>query len=750
MVNLPTRENVAGGAQLQSPSGRTVGTTKVLINGEAFPLRGSLTWGYQSGVVAQSATFETQLPFVDKIAAAVDGTGGEVVLLIGAGDDLPEMSFVGLALMPTRSAGYTHDKLELVDTRWSWPRTCIHRAYNRTRRSTDLATFGRTSVPGIGKLVDAPSYYVTSTINGSKPFTALDIVKDVLGFLGLTIVSTNATDNEYVPSNVVIQGESADSVLSRFMRMAGVDLYIDELSQAVLYSNVVPQTPAEWGSYLGRGANFVTSGAIKVHNNQSIRPSAVYTSFVEEREIVLAAIEKDSSLAPNQLPATTSASARSQLNNGLVVLENVVRTLYDNQVSGKPRGSVVPIEEALAAFGRTFGYRALTLNDIRDNYGPLAIFKLAPSIKAANNTSTPFVSTASPINQQAVAVLASILNAFRRMYRIPAPVMELLQDVKPMLADVVFSEAQARQPSEVFSTVTWESDVQTRFTSPFNIAETIRSFGDAAGGRANPFPTGGGPFIPIPADVAISQADGVVTVNYGGSLSSFGAIQNVIPGEVRGQNNTVFKVDVFGKNGVVPTGLGTANGAFGVRRDWFMGMVVSVTQYSGTSIAVRWYEVPGSDRAVSSVTGVAQNGPPVNLFSRVDTARVNLPATNVAGANLRGFKNPSGLLGGPLVVNDEICGAIARQEALRTYQDYADAAEGKMTLAWHQSTVRYRPRAHIADVRFVIGSDGARHVEIAAPERRPKPELYGLLPTNIREQLGIQLSANAVSNSGVQ
>lgn len=749
-IALPRPNIPSGGGHVAIPSGRTVAATSLLINGEAFPLRGSLTWGFQSGVVAQSAIFETQLPFVDSVVNAVDGGGGEVILQIAAGGDLPEMRFVGLAMMPTRSAGFTHDKVEIVDLRWSWPRTSLHRAYNRTRRSTDLATFGRTSVAGIGRLVDAPSYYVASTINGSRPFTALDIVKDVLGGLGLAVQDGQATDNEYVPSNVVVQGESVDSVLNRFMRLAGVDLYVDEDAQVVLYNNVNPQTPAEFESFLGRGANVVTSGSIKVHDNRANRPASVHTAFVQEREILLAAIEKDSSFDANQLPARTPQQAQAQLASGLVVLENVVRTIFDNQIAGVPRGSVVSIEAALAAFGTTFGFRPLTIRDIQDNFGPLAIFKLAPSIKQSRNPTGPFVSTTGPISQQAVSVLASILNAYRRMYRIPAPVMELLQDVKPLLADVVFSEAQARQPSEVFSTVTWETDIQTRFTSPFAIAETLRSFGTETSGRAIPFPTGAGPFSPIPADISVNPTDGVVTVTYGGSLSSFGAVQSIIPGEVRGSNDTVFKVDVFGQNGVVPTGLGTANGAFGLRRDWFMGAIVSVTQYVGTSIAVRWYDVQGSDPAVKALAGAAQNGPPINLFSRVDTARVNLPATNVAGANLRGFKNPSGLQGGAQVVNNEICSAIARQEAVRVYQDFADAAEGRLQLAWVQATVRYRPVAHIANVRFVIGSNGSRHVELVAPERRPKPELFGLLPTNIREQLGIQLSASAVSNSGIQ
>lgn len=714
-------------------------TALITFNKVPLAAPGSISWGYRSGVQPQQIKVRSIRDYVEAALKAAQATPFKRRPLLypesvyeGYNEGVTEyqadlilqgydakgepvtaeksgLKFRGSVLL-REPVSFNEDSFIFTDDRWRWDRVNVTRDYNLIRKANDQYIFTG-SVAQQGLLAQAAKYYLPDTLNpdNGRPWRAWEIVKDILMFdlgygedeIGFQI-DRPATD--YYPQNLRFAGTPASSALSRMLAEANCNLYIDEEGRVVVYSNV-PEDLEEYKSKdLAILMRTAVSGAINLQDKTLIRPTKVFVEFEREQEVLLhfqeQPVGRTTASFSNPLVAKTSREALSQMNSQQVGIENVTKTILNDQIPGVPRGVYVPIELALAEFG-------ITTTTLAENYG------LALDAKALVDAGLLQVQGGGPLDPNKTLAWLSIVRDYRTCFRIPDVVMRQVNQIRPYLAAIVNPESGLRAPSEVFSEISWLVRAEAR------VGNETRHHGI----DLNSF-DGSSQYPPIPANVSIEDTDlGIIRIDYFGELNRPGWPVEAVPGVV---DDTAIYVDTIGAGEIIGERQ-MLNGQTGLLPDWNLYAVVSISRLTPNS--QERLKIEAADPPSEIKSG---KGPPVHVYSSIDTARAALPD------RLKAFRNPAfrasggGADGFGVPVNATVIKALAESEGFRIWASFADQSVGSVVSRYAPGIrERVKPSPVIQDVTFSVDESGGLYVTASAIPTPTPPNIQNLLPKDI-------------------
>jgi hypothetical protein len=710
MIKISLPQSKKPVSVLGFPNANKPKPTKVRINGFGIPVRNAFSWGYQSGVSPQTVRFSLADGYASRLVSVINRAEGRVSLTIeGESIDRDAISetFNGLSLQPLDPDTHNHDAFTITDDRWRWPLKKVYGTFNLIRKVNDIIAFTSLTTAVRPTLIEARRAFVPWTLKPDAsgeprtPWKALDIVVHVLTeFLGYSkedIYLDRASKSNYVPPNIVLVGQSAHSVISRFLSDSDNNLYIDKEGKVHIYAERVPFGLTEFEEQLLPSMRGKVAGNLWIQDRQAIRPEELYVSFELEEEYLLTYLEEGRTVSGDTGPARTVEQATKQLESKRIYLENVTETVVDNQVGGLPRGSLVTIEEALRAFGQTYGNAAITLEQFRANYGVASpsVFNLVlqnPSNEAL-------------FDPKALVQWNNIVRDYRMRFRIPEPVMQFIKDANNVLVEIINPQTGKRRPSEVFSKISWVVHTVARVTGNRTQGITLDSFSNLANSAK---------FEPVPVLASGIDTDlGVFTIQGLEDLHQPGAVSSIIMG--RPVNGDRFFEDSFAEGESV-LAADSLIGAHGLEGNWELSITVSLVLLPRNSKSMKWIKV----NPPSGVT--AGNGPPLEVHTGLDTARLCLTSLlqSYRSSNIEGW------------VNRSICEAIAEQEGLKRWVTYADQITGNVTFSLSKESLALRPMGPVSNVKFSVSSNGAIRMGFSA---RPISEGRDVKNTLEREVL---------------
>lgn len=716
-VQLPRGSGTS--LQVNTPALDEIGHSLITINGVGFPIEGAVPWGYKSGVAPQAALIRTQNRFADEIVDAYSAGGNTATLTLGGADNQeanrPQLTktFQKLVLLPQVPQDHAHDGLQLRDDRWRWDRPKVTRTYNLLRKTNDLVAFeGQVNRALEGALIAARQAYVPHTIildeslEPLRPYTALDIVLDILknwlGYEDDQIVLEEAASSAYIPPNQILEGEPANAALERFLKLSENSLYIDEDGRVVIYARAVLFDGAKFDELIAPALPALIAGDMRPIDRRAIRPIEILEYFIPETEQLLTfrSFAATETIAGGEVPADNRIDAGRQIQDQRIYLENVTRTIVNDQIPGKPRGTIVSIEEALDAFSDSIngptGER-FTLDEMHEYYGGGTDATLPRALGVAGDLAIAL------LDGETTSIYQAIYKDFRTLFQIPHYVRDALSEINPLLSQIVFEESRLRLPSEVFSTLTWGVNLRARVDYDSDDIVTLDSFETT-------------PYKPVPATLSIEDADlGLIRVTNQRDLNHPGAINEVIPGEIQEKYRTEITRDNF-VHGDVGSLRAHFMGAHGLERSWEMSAVVSVTLL-----------IPNDNGRLVAFSFESEDaeaeGPQLQILNTYDTARFSLPDI------LEDYRNPSA--GSDIFVNRRLCEELAAQDAKRRYNTFSDQVEGSATFAWSGPATEIRPYGAVNNITYSYGSDGKLGVTVTAKPIATPVDIRNIVPEDV-------------------
>jgi hypothetical protein len=710
------------------------------LNGLSWPLKTDFSWGYHSGTDPQIQLIPMLREYAEKFTSELNE---DITLTMGAKDlyseDIIEQEYQKLWLILRPPGDYNHDVVILTDDRWAWGKKLVTKAYNLARKSTDRLAFSRTTAGGTETLVEAVRYFSPPTIiqeqNGkpARPYKALDIVLDVLtrvlGYDAERINVERAAGSFYVPMNQDLVGVPADVAIRRFLDLSDNDLYLENDGNIVIYANRRPITQPVLDGLFPNGFPGLKQGNLFVVDRTASRPTEIDASF--EREIELLCSYTESATPPSRQTAAGAAAgvqARADILAQHTVVENVTVTVVNNQLPGLPRGSIVPIQDAITGFGVRFGTQTITFAEFVSKYGGFSREALLTLLLAGKDDAA---GARALLDHEALTAFGQIMRDFRSLFRLRPALLDRIRDLKPVLVDIVNPETGTRQKSEVFSIVSWFLNYQPRRTNGKERirGEVLDSFTDPATGAARD------KYIPIDAELSVDAGEGLVRVNFLPNLNEPGVVNNILRG--RALNDQAYR-DAFGNNETVTD----AGQVIGVQPDWKCAFVLSaIHREPNDGKRLAWIR---SKRPEDIPEG---RGPRVEIHVGDDTARF---ALNPANALVNKYISPNRTLPADGWVNKSICRALAQQECVRRWYLHADQAQGGVAVCWAQDSLKVRPVGTIGDVRHTIGKGGRSMVSLAATNLNEPQDVRNLLPEDVLRVVYRQLSRTEPPQGGAR
>lgn len=660
-----------------------------------------------SAVAQNAAIYKTSLLFSGATTSAIQGI------------DERSIEFQELWTLVREPVSFTEDAIIISDDRWRWDRVNVNKRYNLIRRANDRYIFGG-SVQFQNILSDAQRYFLEETLNQGRPWTCIEIIEDILendlGYptskikrerLGQVLLTN------YIPQNVSLDGVPAPTALARFCNEGNVDIYLDKDGSVVIFPVATIQVRGELENTMKAAMDSAVSGAIDFQDKTLMRPDKVIVEFEQERE-VLFTYEEGAKYVDD-----SSVSPARQIEGQEVKVENVTRTVINDQIPGVPRGVYVTIEDALAEFG-------LSLDDLRNYYGMGSDALVMDKLRATG---------AARLDQDLVLVWNTIMRDYRSLFRIPGPVMRNIASVKPVLAAIVNPETGMRAPAEVFSTVTWLSRLPRYVTS----TQSERSHGAITNSFDTDRPKSNGTYQPLPASVQIEDPDlGVFRVTYFGELNLPGYPADVLPGEPADPS---FFTDSLAEGESVLSRQ-AIQGQYGLKEEWKIGVVLSVISLNPNNNSRLWWE------EVDPPSGITPGaGPPIFVRTTLDSYRKTLPDS------LKPWRNQTySREAGP--VNPVLVRGLAQNEGNRVWYSFADHPIGQVTAripiggrgGSSDLLESVKPYSTISRVAYTVDGSGGFYVTIVcAPSLQP-PDIRNLLSQELLSVTMQQIDFNWAVN----
>jgi len=737
---------------------KAAGINALLLNGKAFPIQGSLSWGFVSGTSPQSVAINMTPRFADWYAKNSEKGKATLQYIIGeitggAGETVTSrqntIKFKKLNVQLNLPSDYAHQTITLEDDRYRWNRVKVFRDFNHTRKSNDVLIFKQLPTSRQNLLREAKILYRERTLkDDGTPWTALEIIQyiltDLLGYNGVDVDTSRANKSAYIPQNEAIDGEDADAVINRMLAFEGNDLYIDEDGKIVIYDRTEPLVERDFNRLFPNGITGRLDGDMRLIDYKAIRPAAI-EHLVTPRIEMLFTFRQQSVGATTRDPVATSFDdAAAQLKAGIVYVRNVTRTVIDSQTTDEkgnpvPRGTVVSIDKALEGFGTLYGMAGITTDDLLRYYGADAFMITGAALMQKGSAAAAGL-VKYAIDPTAAIVKDAIEKDFRTLFEVPRYVIEQIRELEALHADMLDEVTRTRAPSSVFSTVSWlvPSSVMLPQEMPDGVVlDSFTELEQSTGNRVRRQK-----YVPISgARVTIEDADlGLIRVDWGQDYDRPGAVKSVVPGEAADEGYYIRQDTNYSYNDR------ESFSGTGLKVDWECTFVLSVVPDLYRDKRRMYREMrspPAMKKQDGSVVAVVGNGPLVQRRIRLEDARFTHGIAPYELGEYRPTQNPAAQAVGARgrFVNEAVISAIITAENERIYKTYNDQFEGDMVIYPGKINARIRPTGSLRSIIYTYAQGGRVTISLRAERYRTPDNLLSRLPADVLRATVRQLPA---------
>ena len=636
------------------------------------------------------------------LAARVpQGDGSDPVVI-----DIQKLHIVGVLRIDPWTVRYT-----LADARWLYKDILCGGTFNVTRRANDLNEFAQPDLEGLlqqtsqqrlfrylpGTLrepgVSPPKHAKPTadvTAGVGEMWTALQCLEYVLANAhrtGLPHIEyvIEAADNGHVEEDVNHGplGETFPAAVAGYLSRARVGLYVRADGKWVIYDLAASPIPA------ARVGGIADGGVLVRENMDRARPVAVTVRSAAEFE-VLFEFDEDDTVARNL-----------DEDDLLRTVRNVGILPQTIEVGGKryERGTWLDVRDLVTLYNQV-GWpsgRTVTFDDLRR-------WKLAKSAPF-----TVFCRDGNPtMDAAAAARLAALLGAYRTYYQIPQAMMDAVTDwapVRSVVGDPITGK-RAASPVWMDYAIAPSGREPIRKGLPKSMNESVNVSHPGVLTTDNA----------APARLAVVDDDlGVFAVAFADEDLT-GRVLRVFPGRLANPiaaNNVNVAANQLENNAL----------AAGHR----MSCILTLQFRTIGSASIFALRLQGA-----TFLGGAGLGPPYEVRQQREPARFQWPlgAADAQPARCAYDANGNVRVEGGVFANRAAVRAIALQEARRVYFSFADRWVGDFEHNGYDAATD-RPNGNVSSVSVEF-TNGVVTTRYSLPEGTPPPNLYDMLPTDVR------------------
>lgn len=600
-------------------------------------------------------------------------------------------------------------KITVADSRIWWDRRIVERAYNLRKQTGE-----RRWLPGVGVVPheiqpNVPDFgYRRATLNGTQPWTAEEILEDVLTDLGATPRFDTTLPLQDNVEGLELHHSGSDAVATVLSFLPGIQVY-QHPDGSIRVFNTLDGSEAQAASQAG--APIWGSGDWRIVDRSLVRPPASTTYSVREQEL------RFNFLTPNLRQGVTISPGREPL-----WLENVLPC--PEPTLTLPSGRTVAYGTPIT-FEEFFGGLEL-LGDWPG--GPNSTVPLGP------NDGSGFEPLSEGVVRRfwmmGLSLLLDIyfaadvnnivwtrrINAvqehWRQTFRVLPQWRDKIRRLRPLRAAVIDQENATRAPAQSWFDHTVRPSLKGLIRCP-NHGWVVEGYADDLSNVAV-----------SPAEVTILNSDlGLIRISPRPDLLGIGA--TVTPG-IASQIPSGIAGDVF-----------VLWNAVELDESWRMATIVSAqadvpnneTRLHAERItaaeALQYLGVPSQ--------GVRHLGHDFEVFSGEESARYawdDSLADEIQESFFTGTEPP-----GQLLTNPDTLRAVALAQAARIYAVLMDRAEGQFAVSFAPDVV---PTGSIARVTHGVSYDGNDMVtstSVSMPPVSIPPSIWAFLPENVRRFL---------------
>lgn len=607
----------------------------------------------------------------------------------------------GLYVLATQP-GSSRNTLGLLvaDRRCWWKRVMVERAYNIRKRTGEFRVLQGEVRPLQVATRAADVTYAPATLNGDRPWTAREILEDVLTELcgqgGFVI-------DEDLPFADAVEGLElhgpGDEALQRVLGfLPGAAVYAHPDGRIHVY-NTLRNGEIRVASSVG--APLWGTGDWTIVDRSLLRPQRVHVYFMREIE---------TRFDYEELADGETGSTRTRLREPRE-LENVLPnpdpslTLTSGRVVAA--GTWITIDEALDAWN--------ALEDFPADLGALTQARIRRFYMAGLSFLHHLFSQqlgTSEVNVVWARRINALQEHWRRSFRLLPAWRDKIRHIRAYRCAVVDEETGTRAKADAYfdHVVKLGARGLTKWAKGDDLGWNTTSWAeDLADAKV------------APADVEVLDEDnGIIRITP--RLDLGGLATAVAPGTV----------DVIPKAtaGEVTTLWGQTE----LAANWKLSLVVTCVQAVPNGLGRLHQETVDAADALALLPGVVagkMNGPDFETFVDIDTARfgwVDSHATAIEEAFFDGKPPPAAVM-----VNPETIRALARAQAARVHATFLDRGEGSFAVSLRPEVV---PVGSLAQVTHRVARPDERTVltttTLVMPPIVVPPSITSMLPEGIR------------------
>jgi hypothetical protein len=698
-----------------------------------YYLRGRvpLAWPFADGVQPVRQVFEL---LADEAKALIESRSGgedggvELVIQVAGGNTQTVTHLYPTKLAQPPSGLPQYLGVEVADRRIWWDYNHLSRAYN-IRRSGSPRLLNESGQPDVlGVLVNDVLYAKWSLKSSGDPWTAREVLEDVLGPL--------VQDGKYrieVDRQIDVEGLEVDdpgsSALARVLGyLAGASVSVDEAGTVVVRDARDGQEEllveaAKDHAYVGGGLPVFAS-------HRLTRPREVRVFFTREMEIRFSFAEAEE-LDSSQHVTVSANRARLDLRS----VENVaavpdLRLNVPGAATPVFQGAWLPLQSCIAAWqadqqaGQAFD---ITADNLRTWYFNPGVFQAL--VQGGTEPSAV-------LQGRIMAAMAS----FRRQYRIPTVYLDRISDLRASRVSIRDFERGARAGSPVFQDWTVLYSIRGAVANPlgYRSADVFTGYAELLkDGRVSPF------------RVKILDHDqGVFEVEP--AIDPRAGVAAIAPGRAVGPSATDGQIPMSDPREAREGGLGilaneirltTTSGSRGGISGFKMSTILTVIPAAPNLEARFHVETVKPQEAVAALNSAGVGGDIGPCDGPVLELRVN---PSLLTAKFEWDDNKADEFDGALGVNPraspelgqpanfDFVRRLAIAVAASAYAAHVDRYEGSITTALNPS---FRPLGSASQVTHSLAPDGVARTSVLLPAEPQGVDVLALLPAGARRQL---------------
>jgi len=743
---------------------------------EGIPLLDSreISWPIREGtdpVMVEFDIIPDSLPLLLDLARAKNGDITLIIEDVQPGTkELRENKFSGLWILGPGVPSHPRRKAILVsDRRWRWHSPLISKSYNLRRR---------VGVQRRGLWQDAlqqdtvPVWnWFSWSLNGGKPWTADEIIFDVLLQLGEGVAFTKEEQADFdllrkLPIENMVLNDPGDEALSKALnQMPGIGIYLDNKSNVRIYNKLTGKETL----VVGKGGELPatgsagpeiegTGGHVEFITNEFTRPSAVDVFFTIESELRFDFLGDDND--------STSIDFNDPF--GILSLLFPPR-LMDNVISQPDfildingvkhyQGQYITYNQYLPAITENAGLLANLDNDAINtamipDLGLWAVLDLLGKIELS----------ATDANWS--ARIRGIQSSWRQLFRISPNWKERILAMRPYLVATNDVTSGQRAPAQAWADHSYRISRKSLFLRARkneNLAwgMNVPSY---PGFNADPGSTAGRVEQVAPATISIEDEDqGIIRINY--QVDPYGQRDQVFPAFI----NNMPSHNLRNSNRGTPIAFNAIAGNgrdFAKFRDDQRTAVLITCVPSIPNDKRRFYRIRVTPSEVKSLLPTAAqkslnkaSGPVREIFvgPGVETARVQFRASQSDRINQ--------IFGVPrtvddirsvirdLVINDRPQAAIGLDSAslpniavaiaATIYSDHRDRVQGMGT---YRMDAELGLLGNMDEINNVLGTDGKAHSIVGLPPQVEPVSIFQFMDPSARQIILRNLIPQAVT-----